>query len=69
MRLVFRAHEWLADHCRWVQYPRLRQIGHSRRRGLIGRLNLSHHQKKAWIAFAIFWGGLLLVAAYGAMLD
>lgn len=32
MRFVFRAHEWLADHISWVQYPKPRiqsQSGHA----------------------------------------
>lgn len=22
---IYRAHEWLADHCKWVQYPNVRE--------------------------------------------
>lgn len=27
MRLFTRAHEWLADHVSWVQYPNIRPAG------------------------------------------
>lgn len=29
MRLFTRAHEWLADHVSWVQYPNVRAVGPS----------------------------------------
>ncbi|MBB5508160.1 hypothetical protein [Paraburkholderia atlantica] len=32
MKFTLRAHEWLADHVSWVQYPNIRQISQKRPR-------------------------------------
>lgn len=61
MALVRRAHEWAADHFRFVQYPRPR-YGFGRvisERSLLDRVLV--WGAFAWVMFSI-WGSFTLVA-------
>lgn len=61
MRAVTRIHEWLADHCQWIQYP---EPDFRRNR----RMPLTSKQK-AWLGFAIFWLAIIALSVYGNLLD
>lgn len=62
MRFVYRAHEWLADHISWVQYPkpRIRSIsGHS-----VGWRARWDHRPPMNKAVAIFMPTFLMFLPY-----
>lgn len=73
MRLVTRAHEWLADHVSWVQYPDVRA---ERGRSLFWKYEMPWYQRM-WLvvmgfgligfsAIAMFFLGVLFWAIFTA---
>lgn len=73
MRLVTRAHEWLADHVSWVQYPNVRA---EHGRSLFWKYEIPWYQRMALAvmgfgligvsAIALFFLGVLFLAAFTA---
>ena len=73
MRLITRAHEWLAAHVSWVQYPNVRAMP---RRSLFWKYEMPWYQRMALAvmgfgligvsAIALFFLGVLVLAAIAA---
>jgi hypothetical protein len=59
-RLKLRIHEWLADHCRWVQYPSVRELREpARRRSVWDQYRAMTRRERGWFWFAVFWLSIL----------
>lgn len=58
MRSVFfRAHEWLADRCTWVQYPQVKRLGQTRP-SLWRQYQLLTRKQRGWFWFVVVWGAI-----------
>jgi hypothetical protein len=64
MRLLTRAHEFLADHVPWIQYPDARFA--PRRRFRLSDLSF---KQRCWLVFALFWLFVIALSIYGNSLD
>jgi hypothetical protein len=65
LSLKLRAHEWLADHFRWIQYPDLRKAHYRQRHpqpSLWWRYRRMTWRQTGWFWFAIFWSIVALFA-------
>lgn len=67
-QLKWRAHEWLADHVDWVQYPRVRYIPRSGP-SLATRYRNMTRKQKGWVFFFVFWGLVVSLSIYGNLID
>ena len=69
MRLTTRVHEWMADNCRWVQYPRIGPATRRNpRRTLAWRWSVMTRRERGWLFFWVYIGGAVLLAVYGNLL-
>jgi kynureninase len=66
-RVLFRLHDWLADHVSWVQYPRWRPAPPGP--GLVYWWQRATYKQRSWVVFAAFWGLAVLLAVYGNVID
>lgn len=64
MQLTIKIHEWLADHVSWIQYPNVTMLPERRR----FRFRDLTWKQRWWVAFALFWGSVILVAVYGSFI-
>ena len=71
MRLRLRLHEWLADHTRWVQYPKpgAYQVRQPMLDRMAYRWQRMNGAQRGWVLFALFWGFLIAVSVYGNLID
>lgn len=66
MRLTTRIHEWLADRCRWVQYPRIGPAAsRNPRASLAWRWSVMTWRERGWVLFWCYVGGAVLLSIYG----
>lgn len=56
MTLRIRAHEWLADRCKWVQYPDMRKERlRQQQPSLWWRYKCMTWREVGWFWFFVFW--------------
>lgn len=61
MRLVTRAHEWLADRVSWVQYPNVRA---EHGRSLVWKYEMPWYQRMALVVMGVGLIGVSAIALF-----
>ncbi len=67
LQLKFRLHEWLADHVRWVQYPRQQYIS-AKQAAPRPKRPFWRYQMPWWQRLSLFYFSLLALIVSSALL-